>query len=119
MLKEIPSRVRGLLEGFIRERLTGETFSNYWGRTHVNGTKATPEQFHIEAQRPGELVTPGKKRTLRAQHNGCVRFQYNLRLDAYIPRPGARGWRGSLPLAQPTSRHGCGRGAPAAACTQH
>ncbi len=60
MLEEIPSRVRGLLEGFIRERLTGETFSNYWGRTHVNGTKATPEQFHIEAQRPGELVTAGK-----------------------------------------------------------
>jgi hypothetical protein len=49
-LEEIPGRVRSLLEEFIRERLTGEIFSNYWGRTHVNGPKATPEQFHVEAQ---------------------------------------------------------------------
>jgi len=52
-LEEIPGRVRGLLEEFVRERFTGETFSNYWGRTHVDGTKATPEQFHVEAQNGG------------------------------------------------------------------
>src|SRR5258707_15787539 len=93
MLEEIPSRVRGLLEGFIRERLTGETFSNYWGRTHVNGTKATPEQFHIEAQRPGELVTAVKKGADWPGTRVSFCATDNIPLYQYVPRPRARGGR--------------------------
>lgn len=47
-LEEIPRCVRDLLEEFVRGRLTGETFSGYWGRTRVNGSKPSLEQFHIE-----------------------------------------------------------------------
>jgi len=51
-LDEIPDRVRELLEEFVHNRLNGETFSDYWGRTHVNGAAPTPDQFHVEfAQR--------------------------------------------------------------------
>ncbi len=59
-LGEIPDRVRDLLEEFVRERFEGETFSDYWGRTHVNGPRPKPEQFHIEAPRAGELVAAGE-----------------------------------------------------------
>ena len=59
-LAEIPARVRELLEDFVRERYQGETFSDYWGRTHVNGPRPKPEQFHIEAPRPGELIAAGE-----------------------------------------------------------
>jgi sulfite reductase (ferredoxin) len=55
-IAEIPGRVRELLEGFIRDRYQRETFSDYWGRTHVNGPSPRPEQFHIEAPPAGELV---------------------------------------------------------------
>jgi sulfite reductase (ferredoxin) len=51
-LDEIPDRVRELLEEFVHNRHNGETFSGYWGRTHVNGATPTPAQFHVEfAQR--------------------------------------------------------------------
>ena len=53
---DIPNRVRDLLEEYVRERYKGETFSDYWGRTHVNGPLPRPEQFHVEAPRAGELV---------------------------------------------------------------
>ncbi|HEX3445802.1 MAG TPA: NADPH-dependent assimilatory sulfite reductase hemoprotein subunit, partial [Chthoniobacterales bacterium] len=57
-LEEIPGRVRGLIEEFVVNRRGNETFSSYWGRTHVNGPKPEPEQFHLEfAQRQNkELV---------------------------------------------------------------
>jgi sulfite reductase (ferredoxin) len=55
-LAEIPDRVRDLLEDFVRDRFEGETFSDYWGRTHVNGPEPKPEQFHIEVPSAGELV---------------------------------------------------------------
>src|SRR5258708_22635269 len=104
MLEEIPSRVRGLLEGFIRERLTGETFSNYWGRTHVNGTKATPEQFHIEAQRPGELVTAGEYAVSGPEQNACFCAQYNLTCAQYFLSPGGRGVRANASVSLPCAR---------------
>ena len=57
-LEEIPGRVRGLIEEFVVNRRGNETFSAYWGRTHVNGPKPEPDQFHLEfAQRENkELV---------------------------------------------------------------
>jgi sulfite reductase (ferredoxin) len=45
---EIPGRVRELIEDFVRDRQGNETFSAYWGRTHVNGPTPKPEQFHFE-----------------------------------------------------------------------
>ena len=59
-LAEIPDRVRDLLEDFVRERHQGEIFTDYWGRTHVNGPRPKPEQFHTEAPRAGELVAAGE-----------------------------------------------------------
>jgi sulfite reductase (ferredoxin) len=51
-LEEIPGRVRELIEEFVHNRRKGETFTDYWGRTHVNGAAPTPDQFHVEfAQR--------------------------------------------------------------------
>ena len=51
-LEEIPLRVRGLIEDFVQNRQGNENFSNYWGRTHVNGPAPKPDQFHFEfAQR--------------------------------------------------------------------
>ncbi len=52
---EIPGRVRGLIEEFVRNRQGNETFSGYWGRTHVNGPTPKPDQFHFEfTQRENE-----------------------------------------------------------------
>ena len=59
-LAEIPDRVRELLEDFVRDRFQGETFTDYWGRTHVNGPRPKPEQFHVEAARANELVAAGE-----------------------------------------------------------
>jgi sulfite reductase beta subunit-like hemoprotein len=59
-LVELPDRVRELLEEFVRDRYQGEIFSDYWGRTHVNGPRPKPEQFHIEAPPAGELVAAGE-----------------------------------------------------------
>jgi sulfite reductase beta subunit-like hemoprotein len=57
-LEEIPGRVRELIEEFVGNRQGNETFSDYWGRTHVNGPTPKPDQFHFEfAQRQNkELV---------------------------------------------------------------
>jgi sulfite reductase (ferredoxin) len=49
--EEIPGRVRELIEGFVQNRQGNETFSSYWGRTHVNGPAPKPEQFHLESVR--------------------------------------------------------------------
>jgi sulfite reductase (ferredoxin) len=53
---EIPAKVRQLLEDFVQNRVDGETFSSYWGRTRVNGPAPTPEQFHRELKARESLV---------------------------------------------------------------
>jgi sulfite reductase (ferredoxin) len=56
-LEDIPARVRGLIEEFVQNRDGNETFSSYWGRTHVNGPTPSPEQFHFEfAQRENKSL---------------------------------------------------------------
>jgi sulfite reductase (ferredoxin) len=56
-LEDIPARVRGLIEDFVQNRRGNENFSNYWGRTHVNGPAPEPEQFHVEfAQRQNKSL---------------------------------------------------------------
>ena len=50
-LEEIPDRVRELISEFVSNREPGETFTSYWGRTHVNGAPPLPEQFHLEFAR--------------------------------------------------------------------
>jgi sulfite reductase beta subunit-like hemoprotein len=56
-LEDIPARVRGLIEDFVQNRHGNENFSNYWGRTHVNGPAPEPEQFHVEfAQRQNKSL---------------------------------------------------------------
>ena len=56
-LEEIPARVRVLLEDFVQNRQPNENFTNYWGRTHVNGPAPHPDQFHVEfAQRENKSL---------------------------------------------------------------
>jgi sulfite reductase (ferredoxin) len=56
-LEDIPARVRGLIEEFVQNRHGNENFSNYWGRTHVNGPAPKPDQFHFEfAQRENKTL---------------------------------------------------------------
>ena len=51
-IEDIPAKVRELLAEFVENRRGNETFTAYWGRTHVNGPAPEPEQFHVEfAQR--------------------------------------------------------------------
>lgn len=47
-IAEIPKEVRPLLEDFAANRKPGENFTDFWGRTRVNGEAPHPEQFHIE-----------------------------------------------------------------------
>lgn len=56
-LEDIPARVRELIEEFVQNRDENETFTSYWGRTHVNGPMPSPEQFHLElAQRENKSL---------------------------------------------------------------
>ncbi len=47
-LADIPNEVRPLLEDYAANRRPNERFTDFWGRTRVNGEAPTPEQFHIE-----------------------------------------------------------------------
>lgn len=51
---DIPSAVKKYLSEYARERLPGESFSAYWGRTHKNGPAPRPEQFHIPSSESGK-----------------------------------------------------------------
>jgi sulfite reductase (ferredoxin) len=53
-LEEIPARVRALLEEFVQNRRSNESFTRYWGRTHVNGPAPHPDQFHVEFAQRGD-----------------------------------------------------------------
>jgi sulfite reductase (ferredoxin) len=56
-IEDIPARVRELLREFVENRDGNETFTSYWGRTHVNGPAPKPEQFHVEfAQRENKSL---------------------------------------------------------------
>jgi sulfite reductase beta subunit-like hemoprotein len=56
-IEDIPNRVRELLREFVENRRGNETFTSYWGRTHVNGPAPKPEQFHVEfAQRENKSL---------------------------------------------------------------
>lgn len=47
-LEDIPGKVREYLVEYVSERQNGESFSEYWGRSHQNGAPPHPEQFHVE-----------------------------------------------------------------------
>lgn len=49
--EELPALIREYLEEYVKDRLPGETFSDYWGRARVNGDAPRPEQFHDEGWR--------------------------------------------------------------------
>ncbi len=50
-LDEIGSAVRPYLEEFAHNRQNGESFSEYWGRTHQNGEEPSSAQFHEELEK--------------------------------------------------------------------
>lgn len=50
-LEDIPAVVRPYLEEYTAHRQPGERFSQYWGRTHVNGDAPHPDQFHVEFEK--------------------------------------------------------------------
>ncbi len=57
---DIPVVVREYLKGFVTHRKAGETFNQYWGRTHQNAEHPTPEQFHIELSEREARLAGGK-----------------------------------------------------------
>jgi sulfite reductase beta subunit-like hemoprotein len=58
-LADISKEVRPILEDFAKNRINGERFTDFWGRTRVNGDAPTPEQFHVEfAERAAKKVAP-------------------------------------------------------------
>jgi sulfite reductase beta subunit-like hemoprotein len=57
VLADIPAAMRPYLEAYKAERLAGETFSAWFGRTRTTGEAPTPEQFHVElAERAARLA---------------------------------------------------------------
>jgi len=48
LLEEIPGKVRALLEDFVRDRLPGESFGDYFTRLHPESEQPCGEQFHLE-----------------------------------------------------------------------
>ena len=59
-LADIPNEVRPFLEDFAANRKPGENFTDFWGRTRVNGEAPCPEQFHIEfAERAAKKEAAG------------------------------------------------------------
>jgi sulfite reductase beta subunit-like hemoprotein len=56
-LADIATTVRPFLEAYKTGRMTGETFSAWFGRTRQIGAAPTPEQFHVElAERAAKLA---------------------------------------------------------------
>ncbi len=53
-IEDIPTIVRSLLEAYGENRLEGESFTDYWGRTKNHPKEAHPLQFHRE---PSERET--------------------------------------------------------------
>lgn len=47
---EIPDVIRGLLEDYVSQRLDGETFTGYWGRTQDAGEEPDFSHFHQELE---------------------------------------------------------------------
>jgi sulfite reductase (ferredoxin) len=55
--KDIAQAVRPYLQDFASNRKSGETFSQFFGRTRQSGPKPVPEQFHVElAERAARLA---------------------------------------------------------------
>jgi sulfite reductase beta subunit-like hemoprotein len=46
--EEIPGAIRTHLEAFVAGREDGESFTDFWGRTHPDAQAPTPAQFHLE-----------------------------------------------------------------------
>jgi sulfite reductase beta subunit-like hemoprotein/Arc/MetJ-type ribon-helix-helix transcriptional regulator len=61
-LADIPNEVRPLLEDYAKNRKPNERFTDFWGRTRINGAAPTPEQFHVEfAEREAKKVAAGEE----------------------------------------------------------
>lgn len=57
MLGDLAATVRPYLVAYKEERIPGETFSSWFGRTRQTGEAPSPEQFHIElAERSARLA---------------------------------------------------------------
>ncbi len=110
-IADIPNEVRPMLADFAANRKPGENFTDFWGRTRVNGEAPTPEQFHIEfaeraakaaaaaeQQAPAahEAPAPGAPSSDGTTTNSVVRVEnQELRAEAFSQVLGAAGelWR--------------------------
>lgn len=60
-LEHLAAEVRAYLEDFARNRLPGETFTDFFGRTRQHGAAPDSEQFHVElAERQARLAAQGQ-----------------------------------------------------------
>ncbi|MEM1059489.1 MAG: NADPH-dependent assimilatory sulfite reductase hemoprotein subunit [Verrucomicrobiota bacterium] len=57
---ELPGKVRPVLEEYAANRHEGESFTDYWGRTHVNGEEPSADQFHVELAARAERMAAAK-----------------------------------------------------------
>ncbi|MDR0532930.1 MAG: NADPH-dependent assimilatory sulfite reductase hemoprotein subunit [Verrucomicrobiales bacterium] len=57
---DIPAKVKEILSDFTANRQTGESFTDYWGRTQEQGEVPNAEHFHVEfAERAARLAAAG------------------------------------------------------------
>jgi len=49
-MEDLPAKIRPFLEHYKAQRLAGEKFTDYWGRTQANGPAPHPDQFHEELE---------------------------------------------------------------------
>ena len=50
---EIPGAVRQYLQEFVADRQSGESFTEFWGRTRPSSAEPTAEQFHLDVDSRG------------------------------------------------------------------
>ncbi len=63
-LTDIPNAVRNFLEEFKNNRHPGETFTDWWARSHGNGEAPTSEHFHVELAERESRLRNGKTLSL-------------------------------------------------------
>ncbi|MCW8132805.1 MAG: NADPH-dependent assimilatory sulfite reductase hemoprotein subunit, partial [Planctomycetota bacterium] len=63
---EIPAKIRPFLEQYVGKRNAGESFTDYWGRTHANGPAPHPDQFHEELEARAKRLGDGARKDYAA-----------------------------------------------------
>lgn len=77
---DLAGRVRVLLEEYVKNRLTGESFSDTWRRTQIAGEEPNSEQFHIEVAERKKRQEAGSESPDPIRHDVELR-RFELQAD--------------------------------------